>query len=99
MEIRFIFISVELTTPVVGAKIVSTMPPMITQDRKWGRYNSVCDTRLIPVDLISLSMIDRIMGTGKPTIRSRKFSSSVFCSAIEKSLILKTNSKFAMPTD
>ena len=87
-----------MTTPVVGAKISSTMPPMITQERKCGRYRSVWDTRLTERLLISLSMIARMMGTGKPISRFMKLSSSVFLSAMEKSRMFNTNLKLSRPT-
>ena len=84
--------------PVVGAKITSTMPPMITQDRKWGRYSTVWKIFLTLTIRISLSMMARTMGTGKPKSRSKKFRISVLPSAMGKSRMEKTNSKLSQPT-
>lgn len=89
--------SVELMTPDVGAKICSTMPPMMTHERKCGRYSIVCENFLSLGVRISLSRMARIIGTGKPKSKSSPFRISVFFSAMPKSLMPKTNLKLSSP--
>ena len=84
--------------PVFGAKICSTIPPMMIQLRKCGRYSSVWETFLKGTLLSSFSMIARIIGTGNPAIKPIKFSHRVFLSATGKSGMLITNLKLSSPT-
>ena len=91
--------SVALIRPLVGEKICSTMPPMMIQLRKCGRYKSVCETFFTLMLRISLSMIARMIGTGKPATRPSRFSHSVLIRAYLKSDMPMTNLKFSRPTN
>ena len=70
---------------------------MMIQLRKCGRYSSVWDTFLTLMLFISFSRIARMIGTGKPATRPRKFSHRVFFRATGKSGMFITNLKFSSP--
>ena len=76
---------------------MNTRLPTTTQDRKWGRYITVCNVRLYFVDRTSLSINATMMGAGKPMAIFNNEMITVFCSTVVNMGLPKSFSKFLKP--
>ena len=86
------------TRPEFGRNIVMATLPMMAQERKCGRYRIVWDTFLNLGYLNSFRISARMIGIGKPMIRSARLNTMELRSALMKSASLNILTNVFMPT-
>ena len=69
----------------------------MTHDKKWGIYAMVWTVFLNLLNVSSFKIRAKMIGTGNPTIRSKRLRTTVFFNAFKKSLFLNAWMKYCIP--
>jgi hypothetical protein len=74
------------------------IPPKMTQDKKCGKYDTLCVKRLNAADRTSFNKSEKIIGIGKHIARFRRLIKIVFFNALKNALFDKNCPKNLNPT-